>query len=372
MRRGRHRWRGFGFLAVFLFAAGCGGETEPLTWSGTVEFPDVEVGSLVGGRVARVLKDEGDAATAGETLLELDPAEWQSALEEARALAEATSRELALLVAGPRKEDIARAEAEAKRMELLWQVTAQGSRPEEVQAAREEVHAAEADLEEKEKEVHRLEPLVEKRVEPQASLDRAVSARDVALAKKAAAEQRVQLLEKGLRPEEVEAARQAWLAEVERVKALEAGSRPEEIAAKRSQLDAAKARIAAAEVKVSELEVKAPRDAFVQTLDVRPGDLLQAGAPVGVLLLREKPWIVVYVPEADLAKVTVGQRATIRPDGHPPLPGHVVWVSRRAEYTPRNVQTREDRVTQVFAVKIVIEGDASRLKDGMWADVHVE
>ena len=71
------------------------------------------------------------------------------------------------------------------------------------------------------------------------------------------------------------------------------------------------------------------------------------------------------------AALHVGHSARDTPDGHNPLTGKVTWVSREAEYTPRNVQTREERVTQVFAVKIVLQGDTSQLKDGMWADIDL-
>ncbi len=357
------------FCAAAALALACGRAPVELTWSGTVEFPDVQIGSLVGGRVLEVLRAEGDAVAAGEVILRLDPAEWQSALDEATALAEAGAKELALLEAGPRPEEIAQARAEAKRLELLWNVMAQGSRPEEVEGAREELKAAEAKAVEAEREVKRVEDLVARTVEPPAARDRAVAERDAALARRSAAAQRLLLLERGLRPEEIEAGRQAWLAQVERLNALEAGARPEEILAKRATIEAARARIRAAEKRLAELTIAAPADAFLQTLDVRPGDLLKPGEPVAVLLLTEQPWIVVYVPEGDLARVSPGQAADVFPDGGGSLPGRVTWISRRAEYTPRNVQTRGERVTQVFAVKVTIAGDASRLKDGMWADV---
>jgi len=356
---------------AFLLVA-CGQPVDTSRYAGTIEFPDVEVGSLVGGRVARILKREGEQAAAGEVLVELDPSEWQGRLDEARALAAAAERQLALLEAGPRPEDIAQAKAVAKQAELLWKVAAQGARSEEVAGAREEVSAAAAALEEAQKDLDRLTGLVRQRVEPPSKLDAARALRDTSQAKHAVAEQHLKLLQAGLRPEEIEAARQAWLAQAERVKALEAGTRPEEIAAQRAALAAARARIAVAETKLRELRITAPADCFVQTLDLRPGDLLRPGAAVAVLLLAERPWVIVYVPEADLASVRIGQKARVTPDGHAPLAGRVTWVSRRAEYTPRNVQTRAERVTQVFGVKVVLDGDAARLKDGMWTDVVFE
>jgi HlyD family secretion protein len=363
------RARGVAFALLF---AACGRAEDGAGYSGTVEFPDVRVGSLVGGRVERVLVREGERAAAGDALVALDPREWRSALEEARALAEATARELDLLRAGPRAEEIAAAEAEAKRLELLWSVLAQGPRPEEVEAARERVNEARAALVEAEARFERERQLRSSGSSSQERVDEAHAAREIARARAAAAEQQLQLLEKGLRPEEVEAARQAHVAQAERVRALRAGARPEEIAAKQATLEAARARIAVAESKLDELTIRAPADCFVQTLDVRPGDLIAPGAPVAVLLLAEEPWVTVYVPEGELASVRVGGGARVLPDGHPPLQGRVAWVSRVAEFTPRNVQTRGERVTQVFAVKVVVEGDVGRLKDGMWADVALE
>jgi HlyD family secretion protein len=356
---------------VLLVLGACGRGQREGVWSGTVELPDVEVGSLVGGRVLRVLKQEGEAAAAGEALVELDPAEWQSNLDEARALAESTRRELELIRAGPRAEDIASARAETTRLEMLWKVSAQGSRPEEVAAARAMLASAEARRTEAETEVERLESLP-RGVESRQRVDEAIAQRDVARSQVQVAKEQVALREKGLRPEEVEASRQAWVAQGERLKALEAGSRPEEIAAKAAVLDAAEARSRFAETRLKELRITAPADCVVQTLDLRPGDIVRAADRVAVLVLKDAPWVMVYVPESGIGRVRLEQRMRVTPDGHAALTGRVAWISRRAEYTPRNVQTPEERTTQVFAMKVVLEGDTSLLKDGMWADVVVE
>lgn len=358
-------------VALLVLTCACGRQGRDGAWSGTVELPDVEVGSLVAGRVLRVAKQEGEAAKAGDLLVELDPAEWQSNLDEARALAEATRKELDLLRAGARPEDVASARAEAKRLELLYDVSRQGSRPEDVEAARAEVVAAIARRTEAERDVERLESL-QRGVEARSRLDQAIATRDQARAQVAVFEQRLALREKGLRPEEVEAGRQSWVAQGERLKALEAGSRPEEVAAKAATLDAAEARIRFAESRLRELRIVAPADCIVQTLDLRPGDIVRAGDRVAVLLLSDAPWVMVYVPESQLARLSLDQKVRVAPDGHAPLAGRIAWISRRAEYTPRNVQTPEERVTQVFATKVVLEGDTSRLKDGMWADVVLE
>lgn len=354
-----------------VLVAACSQPAGSGAYSGTIEFPDVAVGSRVGGRVVSVSKREGEPAAAGEVLVTLDPAEWQTAIDEATALADATAREVELLVAGPRQEDIDRAKAEARRLELLWSIVKQGARPEEVAGAREDVAAAEALLAEADAALERERTLVRQGSSTSEALEKVVAAREAARARTAAAGQRLRLLERGARPEEIEAARQTWIAQLETVKALEAGARPEEIAAKRAILAAARARIGSARVRLDEMTIRAPADCFVQTLDLRPGDLLRAGDPVAVLLLSEDPWVTIYVPEADVGRVSLNQKARIDADGHASMSGRVTWISRQAEYTPRNVQTADERTTQVFAVKVVVEGDASGLKDGMWADVRL-
>jgi HlyD family secretion protein len=356
-------------LVILLVTLACSRSPEGTGYSGTIEFPDVKVGSLVGGRVVEIVKREGEPAAADEVLVRLDPAEWQSALDEAQALAKATQRELELLIAGTRPEEIARAEAEARRQELLWSVVAEGSRPEEIAGAREDLRAAEALHKEAALALDRQETLKKQGASSAEALDKVRATQESAQARVAAAEQRLRLLERGARPAETEAAHQAYLVAKAQLDLLRAGARPEEIAARRATLEAAEARIRMAQSKLRELTIRAPADCFVQTLDLRPGDLLTPGQPVAVLILRDRPWLTLYVPEADLARIRVGQPAEIRPDGHAPLQGRVTWVSRESEYTPRNVQTAEERVTQVFAVKVVIEGDVSLLKDGIWADV---
>ncbi len=352
-----------------LFLAACRETVRDDAYSGTIEFPDVAVGSLVGGRVVEVRKQEGQRAKAGDVLVVLDPDEWQSTLDEARALAEATARELELLEAGARQEDIDRAKADAKRLELIWQVVQKGARKEEIAQAREDWTAADALFQEADAALTREQGLVREGSSTTELAEKALARAEAARARRSAAKQRLALLERGARKEEIEAARQAWLAQLQVVKRLEAGTRPEEIAAKRATLAAAHARIEVAQKKLEELTIRAPADCLVQTLDLRPGDLLAAGAPVAVLILPDEPWITIHVPESDLASVSVGKLADVTPDGHPPLEATVSWVSREAEFTPRNVQTRRERATQVFRVKLVLRGDTSLLKDGLWADV---
>ena len=150
-------------LVLALLAAlgvACERGTADSDYAGTIEFRDVAVGSLVGGRVLEVRKQEGERARQGEVLVVLDPEEWQHALDEAHANAEAIARELDRLEAGPRPEEIERARADAQRLQLLWEVVRLGARKEEIAEARENVAAADALVREADDELAREKSLL--------------------------------------------------------------------------------------------------------------------------------------------------------------------------------------------------------------------
>lgn len=351
---------------------GCS-ERGGAVYSGTVELKDVRVGSLVGGRVLAVHADEGQVVEAGSVLFRIDPVEWNAQLAEARAEADAAAKKLALLVAGTRKEQVVQAAAEAERQRLLWQVVAAGSREEEIGEAAHRLEAAEADAALARSEHARIANLAQSDDASEQELDVAARRSAEATATVAALRQRLLLLQAGLRPEEIDAAEQSYRKAEAYVAELEAGPRKEEIDAARAESEAAAARAAFIESKLAELTVHAPARALLQTLDLRPGDLVAAGEPVAILLLAEECRMTIYVPEDRLAAAALGQAAEVRFDGlDRPVAGRVSWISRTAEFTPRNVQTRSERVTQVFAVRIDLEGDVTALKDGLWGEARLQ
>jgi len=148
-----------------------------------------------------------------------------------------------------------------------------------------------------------------------------------------------------------------------RYRALSAGTRPE-------QLAQARARLAEANAQLAELVVRAPADCFIELLHVKPGDVVGPQTPVATVLHHTAPWVRVFVPETWLGHVQPGQAARVRVDAFPAMAwtGRVEQINRLAEFTPRNVQTVEERVKQVFGVKIRLPGD-ERLRPGMAADV---
>jgi RND family efflux transporter MFP subunit len=134
----------------------------------------------------------------------------------------------------------------------------------------------------------------------------------------------------------------------------------------------ARAQLADIDAQLAEMQVTAPSDSVLEVLSVKVGDVLPANREVATLLLIGHLWVRVYVPETWLGLIKVGERVRVRVDSFPDtdFDGVVEQVNRQAEFTPRNVQTVEDRIRQVFGVKIRLPNSDDRLRAGMSADVY--
>jgi multidrug resistance efflux pump len=150
------------------------------------------------------------------------------------------------------------------------------------------------------------------------------------------------------------------------------GFRKEDIDSARAQLAQASAHLAQIDVSLKEAELTAPADSIVETVSVRPGDLVPPGRIVVTALEPSQLWVKVYVPETDLARVHLDQTASVSVDGISGrvFQGRLGQVASQAEFLPRNVQTPDDRQHQVFGVKVYVDNPTGTLKSGMSATVH--
>ena len=274
--------------------------------SGALEARTVNVGSLVGGRVSRVLVDEGSHVTAGQVLVTLETdtvdrqiAQQQAAIETARAA-------YAKAVAGPRQDEIDKAaaiaandERESRRMAALYR-----------------------------------DGIVAKQVYDDAATKARASSEDL------------QLLQKGTRKEDIEAAR--------------------------AQLEQQQRALAVLTRQRIETEVKSSVAGVVQSFGLRPGDIVAPNETVAEILESSQLWVRIYVPETMLGLVRVNQPVRVSVDTWPNqwFQGRVSTVAAQGEYTPRNVQTRAQRAEQVFGVKVLVDPDP-RLHAGMAAQVDL-
>jgi len=360
--------------AIIGFLTWQQGRPRPFVVSGFIEADEVRIGSRVGGRVARVLGVEGQRIRAGEPLVELDPFDWREQLAEAQAQRAAYQAEYDRIKSGYRKEEIEQARAKHDAAQAALDQAVAGPRPREIEVAREELNRARADLAFSTTEHARIAKLRESSQSSPVEYEESVRRLKTAEAAVAVAEQKLALLTEGTRKEEIASARAKASEAAQALKLLEAGYQPEVIAEAAARVDAAHARVAAIDVRLKELTVLSPCDCSVETIDLRPGDQVAAGAPAASLLDLTKVWVRAYVPEARLGQVKLDQRVVVRADSNPDekLVGRVSFIAREAEFTPRNVQTPEERSKQAFRIKVMMETGVEKVRIGMAADVCFE
>lgn len=311
------------FLVVLAVAStGCSGDSRGVTASGTIEIDEVDVASLVGGRVVRVTVEEGDTVRAGDTL--------------------------AVLAHGEIAGEVAAREGDTQRTAALWRDQAKGPRASERMAARAELDAAATALRLAEEELRRIVGLHQGKFASDAELDRARAARDEAAARRAAA--------------------------VERLALLEEGYRRDQIAAARGAAEAAQGELLSAKSKAKELVLTAPFRGVVLLKNVEQGEVIGPAVPLVTLGDPDRLWMRAYLSAPAVARIRLGDRAAVRVDGWPgrDFPGRVVEIAPRAEFTPRTALTEEERANIVFGVKIALDPTGGVLKPGLPADARIQ
>jgi HlyD family secretion protein len=333
---------------------------DSLQGSGTVEARDIRVGSKVGGRIEKILVREGDAVKSGQVLITFDDRELFASLEQTRAAAEKAER-------GYRHEEVDEARAAAEQAKADYELKKNGFRKEDVDAAQADYDRATADEIRTHLDFQRYEALAEKDLVSKQQRDTSEANWKMALAQQANFKHKLDEMHRGYRPEEIASAEAHYHETLATLAKYERGNRPEDVAL-------AKAAFAFDEARFREHEVVAPSDATVEVLDIRPGDIIAPNTPVATLLEKDQIYVRIYIPETELGRVRLGEKAEVRVDSFPKqvFEGVVEQINQQAEFLPRNVQTREERVHQVFGVKVRINDPAGRVLAGMAADVKLK
>ncbi len=346
-----------GIGAVAAYSMGWFHRDTGLQGSGTVEARNIRVGSKIGGRIDKVLVREGDSVEPGQVLVTFDDKELQATLEEMRAAAEKAQR-------GFRPEEIEEARAAAAQARAEYEQRRNGYRQEDIDAAKADLDRATADEIRAHLDAQRYDALAQKDLVSKQQRDTAEANWKMALAQKQNTQHKLDELQKGYRPEEIAAAEARYRQTQATLEKFERGNRKEDV-------EAAKAAFALEEARYRERQVVAPSAATVEVLDVRPGDLIAPNTPIATLLERDQIYVRIYIPETQIGHVQLGEKAEIRVDSFPnqAFSGVVEQINQQAEFLPRNVQTREERVHQVFGVKVRIDDSSHRVRAGMAADV---
>ena len=303
--------------------------------SGHVEATEVHTAAEVGGRLVELRVDEGDRIEAGGVIARLDTEDTALQIARTRADRAAAAAQLRLLEAGSRAEDIRQARAQ-------------------VDAATADAAAIEAEIKGAQLDLDRYEALLKANAGSVKQRDDAQARVDTATARQRAAQDRVR------------SAREA-------LSRLEAGTRPEEIQAARARVDASDAQIAVLEKSQRDATVLSPIAGIVTQKLVDAGEIVARGTPLVVITDLDHAWANLFVPEPAIPRVAIGQGATIVTDaGGRSLDGKVTFISPRAEFTPRNVQTAEERSKLVYRIKVSVDNREGILKLGMPVDAELK
>jgi membrane fusion protein YbhG len=356
-------------IGVLLFASKL--RTKPIKVSGHIEAHEIRLGSRIGGRVAKVLVQEGDTIQAGQILVELEPFDLLARVSEARANLAAHQANDARLSAGFRSEEINQAKSRVAVLDAEHRRLVKGPRQAEIDAAQAQVDVAVARKTLAESVRKRAEELRRTSAISAEELDQAIEGLAEANGILVARMKEHQVLQEGTRSEDIEAAR-ARLNEAQAALDLQiAGYRDEDKAQAKAQVDAAEAALAVILAQEKELQIVAPSDGVVESLDLQPGDLTAPGGPVMSIMESDELWVRAYLPERYHLKI--GQTVPVTVDAFPDqLTGEVTFISRQAEFTPSNIQTPEERSKQVFRIKVTLRNGLDRLRPGMSADIWLK
>jgi HlyD family secretion protein len=324
----------FGMIALVWLAA-CQ-RPEPagaVRVSGHVEATEVQVAAEVGGRLVDLRVAEGDRVAPGMVVASLDTRDVELQVGRTRAERRAADAQLRLLLAGSRPEDIRQAEAQ-------------------VDAAAADAAAIQADIRAGETDLRRFEALLAASAGSEKQRDDARARVDLARERERAAQERVR------------AAREA-------VARLQAGARPEEIDAARARVSAIDAQLAVLEKARADATVVAPVAGIVTQTLSDAGEVVAPRVPMLVVTDLDHAWANLFVPEPLVSAIALGQAVTILTDGGQSVAGTVTYISPQAEFTPRNVQTAEERSRLVYRIKVSVDNSAGVLKQGMPVDAEL-
>ena len=308
-------------ISLTLFSCGDGNNKNKIESSGNIEATNIIVSSQVNGKIISILKDEGSKVNTGDTIMIIDPSTYEMQLRIAKASLEVSSAQLELLRKGSRKEDIKQTEEGLKQAEVNYQ-------------------SAKDDRE-------RFENLYQSKAITKKQYDDANDRYEIASAQLNAAKENLKKIKNIARPEEIKQAE----ANVAKLKA---------------NLDLAKKSL-------NDCYVTSSSNGIIVKKFVEVGE--NTGMMTSLFKVSDLSSVdlIVYISEIELGKVKLGQRADVTVDTYPDKTYHgkVIYISPEAEFTPKSIQTKEERTKLVYSVKVRIDNPNYELKDGMPADASI-
>ena len=308
-------------ISFTLISCGNGDDKNMIEASGNIEATNITVSSQVAGEIQTILKDEGSMVSKGDTVLIIDPINYKLKLDEALSTLQSVQAQYSLLKTGARKEDISQNEESLKQAEINFNQA--------------------------EKDKERFTNLLESKSITKKQYEDAVNKYEIASAQFNAAKENLM-----------------------KMKNL---ARPEELSQAEANVNRTKAGIELLKKNYNDCFVTAPSNGFIVKSFVEEGEYAGMISSLFKLTDLTNVELIIYISETELGKVKLGQEAEITVDTYPEksFKGKLIYISPEAEFTPKNIQTKEERTKLVFAVKISIHNPDMELKPGMPADAKI-
>lgn len=372
-------------IGFYIYSTRSQKDPNRLPVSGNIELTQVDISFKVPGKLIELDVDEGTFVKKGMVIARIDREQVEQQRSRDEASVAASQSQYQQMETAVRwqtetlESDIALRKAEVRAAQAKLDLLLAGSRPQEIQQAQAAVSDLTAQRDQAKADWDRAQDLFKNDDISRAQYDQYRTRLDSTNAVLRQAQEKLALVQEGPRKEDIEAAR----AEVERAKAAQQASEANRLEVERRQQDVkahladvqrAKAQVAMTQTQINDTVVISPIDGVVLVKSAEIGEVLAAGTTVVTIGDIDHPWLRAYINETDLGRVKLGQPVRLASDSFPgkTYPGHVSFISSEAEFTPKQIQTREERVKLVYRIKIDVENPQHELKSNMPVDGEIQ
>ncbi len=373
-----------GAAAIYYFRASGKTPSDRILVSGNIELTEVNIAFKTPGRLIERTVDEGDAVKKDQVVARLDREQLlaQRAREEAGlAAAQAQFQQAATALEWQRATlagDLEQRRADLASNQARLQELQNGARPQERQEARATVDAAQAEYDRAQRDWERAQTLHKNDDISTAQFDQYRSRWESAAAALKQTKEREGLVLAGPRAEVVEGAsamvnRARGALKMSEANAIEIKRREQELTTRRAEIERSKAALAVIDAQLADTIAASPVDGVVLVKAADVGEVLGVGSTVLTIGDIDHPWLRGYVNETDLGKVKIGSKVRVTTDSYPGkvYNGQVSFIASEAEFTPKQIQTQQERVKLVYRIKIDVENPHRELKSNMPADAEI-
>jgi HlyD family secretion protein len=373
-----------GAAAVYVFRGMGSDKSGRIVVSGNIELTEVNIAFKTAGRLIERTVDEGDAVKKGQIIARLDRDQLMAQREREVAGLESARTQLAQSETSLAWEkatlaaDIEQRRADLASNEARLAELNNGARPQEKLDARAAVEAAQSELDRAKKDWDRSQTLFKDDDISAAQFDQYRNRWESAQAALKSMTEREALVLAGPRAEiikaqqgQVERARAA--VKIAEANSLEMKRREQDLGTRRAEIARSTASIAMIDSQLADTIVASPVDGVVLVKAADVGEVLAPGTTVVTVGDIDHPWLRGYVNETDLGKVKIGAKAKVTTDSYPGkvYQGRVTFISSEAEFTPKQIQTEQERVKLVYRIKIEMDNPRRELKSNMPADAEI-